>query len=349
MKKLLFFAALLLSTFTAHSQGWVWAKDAVGTGGSGGTNVIADGSGNVYVTGKYTGSIMLGSTVLTYDSSSTTPFGLFIVKYDSLGDVIWAKSIGVCDGAPPGFTIDKFSNIYLTDAYQDSINFGDVSLFSSCGVFLAKFDSSGHALWAKSSNCPVGFGPNAYSVALGTDSFCNIYMVGNYSGFALRFGSITLDTGSSSGSIFLFKFDSLGNPVWAHCESGGAGLGTQANALSVDKFNNIYISGQYSDTITFGSFHVSFGGQAMFLTKYDASGHVSWAKSVGTWWSNGIVLASDVFGNVFVSGQYDSSITFGTTTLTVSGQAIFLAKYDSSGNAIWAKGTSSVAGGSWLN
>ncbi len=331
-----------ICTHQANAQGWVWAKDAIGSGGSSGSNVKTDPFGNVYVIGIYTGAITFGATTLTYDSTYHQSFGTFFVKYDSFGNVLWAKNI---NSYYDYISIDKAGNIYVSGPYDSTLTLGSITL-NTCGgaIFIAKYNSAGNVLWAKTSGCvaepPVGV---IVSASIGTDSLCNVYVTGEYGGNPLTFGSITLTPTTSSSNLFLVKYDSSGNVIWAKGESGGLGLGTWVNSLSTDKYNNIYITGQFSDTITFGTTTLSVGGTEMFLVKYNASGDVLWAKTEGTWWSEGIVLTTDLHGNVYLSGQYDSSITFGATTLTVSGQAIFLAKYDTSGNPVWAKNTSAIS------
>ncbi|MGI8893958.1 MAG: T9SS type A sorting domain-containing protein, partial [Bacteroidia bacterium] len=58
----------------------------------------------------------------------------------------------------------------------------------------------------------------------------------------------------------------------------------------------------------------------------------------------------DLAGNIYITGTFGSSLTIGSTTLTNTGgifSDVFVAKYDNSGNVIWAKsagGTSSEGG-----
>ena len=71
-----------------------------------------------------------------------------------------------------------------------------------------------------------------------------------------------------------------------------------------------------------------------------------WAKKAGgTSNESGKSIAVDDNGNSYVTGYFYGSATFGTTTLTSSGDYdIFVAKLDSNGNWLWAKqagGTSS--------
>jgi len=64
-----------------------------------------------------------------------------------------------------------------------------------------------------------------------------------------------------------------------------------------------------------------------------------WAKQAGgTDYDEGMSIAVDANGNSYVTGSFKDSATFGTTTLTSSGDGdIFVAKMDSNGNWLWAK------------
>src|SRR4029077_7731002 len=86
------------------------------------------------------------------------------------------------------------------------------------------------------------------------------------------------------------------------------------------------------------------GSGDFFIAKYDSSGNVLWAKSsTGIGDELGFKITTDISGNIYVTGLYTSTVTFGNTTLMNSGaEDIFIVKYDASGNMLWAKS----AGGS---
>jgi hypothetical protein len=71
-----------------------------------------------------------------------------------------------------------------------------------------------------------------------------------------------------------------------------------------------------------------------------------WAKSAAGG-GEGLAVSSDTMGNAFITGIYGPTIIFGSTTLnSVFGSGdIYIAKYDPSGNFLWAKS----AGGSNLD
>ena len=80
------------------------------------------------------------------------------------------------------------------------------------------------------------------------------------------------------------------------------------------------------------------GSMDVFIVKYDASGNMLWAKGAGGGSNEeGYSLSTDVSGNIYLSGYFTQPSNFGTIKLTSAGQAdLFLAKYDPSGNVLWA-------------
>ncbi len=96
-----------------------------------------------------------------------------------------------------------------------------------------------------------------------------------------------------------------------------------------------------SDSITFGSYTLySANANNMFIVKYNLQTGVVWAKSANNGAEVGPQIAVDKFGNSYVTGWYkQSSPIFGKDTLPNFNYktAIYLVKYDLSGNVVWAK------------
>src|SRR5689334_9048239 len=75
-------------------------------------------------------------------------------------------------------------------------------------------------------------------------------------------------------------------------------------------------------------------------TAFAQSPNWSWAKSAaGSDWEQANSIATDASGNIYVAGWFQSPIiTFGSITLATHGvQDIFIAKYDKTGNVLWAQ------------
>ena len=135
----------------------------------------------------------------------------------------------------------------------------------------------------------------------------------------------------------------------------------------MDLNGNLYITGYFdSPLLIFGSTTLTNASQGqgdIFVVKYNASGNVLWAKSAGGWYIDvGNGIAVDANGSSYITGMFNSpSITFGNTVLTDSsgyfcggGQGcsdIFLVKYDSTGNVLWAQRAGGIDhdGGTGIN
>ena len=326
----------------AQAPNWAWAKSAGGTWDDRGNSIATDASGNVFMTGSFSSpTITFGTTTLTNNGNND----IFIVKYDANGNALWAKSAGGADNEW-GYSVatDAAGNTYITGAFASStITFGATTLTNSSSVgnsdiFIVKYDANGNALWAKSA----GGTWDDVGNSIATDAAGNAYITGGFSSPAITFGTTTL-TNSGDYDIFIAKYDTNGNVIWAKSAGGtdaDGGIG-----IVTDVAGNAYITGEFaSSTITFGATTLtnssSVGNSDIFIVKYDANGNALWAKSAGgadyEW---GCSVATDAAGNAYITGAfYSSTITFGTTSLTNYGIGnIFIAKYDSNGNVLWAK------------
>lgn len=339
--KTLFFSLFIQITFCCYPQtpSWQWAVSGEGIYEEKGMGITSDSDGNVLVTGFfYASSITLGSIVLT----NAGDHDIFIVKYDPSGNVLWAKSYGSTgsDKAMSIATNDK-GNIFLAGHFtSSSLSFGTIMLTNNGNydMFVAKFDSSGNALWAKSSggtNDDMGY-------AIATNDSGNVFVSGYFSSSSLSFGGDTL-TNIDSSDIFIVKYDSLGSALWAQ-SAGGAGMDYTYNSIAADRWGNIFITGFFSSPVlSLDTIDVSNAGKSdIFIAKYDATGKVLWAKSAGGTNDDACYdIATDTSGNAFITGYFSSaSISFDSITLqnNIPGfDRILIVKFDPSGNAVWAK------------
>ena len=315
-----------------------WAKNIGGTSTDYGFGIATDSSGNVYVIGRYTGNVTIGSTTL----DGTGNGDVFVAKYDTSGTDQWARSIG---GTGPdygyGIATDSSGNVFVTGRYRGgTITFAPDTTLTNAGpytddAFVAKYDTSGTVQWAR------GFGggdyDNGYGIA--TDSSGNVYVTGGFTG-SVTIGPGTTLTGSDFfENAFVAKYDTSGTVQWA---KGITGQFTTARGqgIATDSDGNVYVTGYYYPTATFapGTTLTSAGSNDVFVAKYDTSGTVQWAESIGgTGIDYGYGIATDSGGNVYVTGQYSGSVTIGSTTLPDTGSSdAFVAKYDTSGTVQWA-------------
>ena len=325
---------LLTAAIQAQTPAWIWAKSAGSAGTDNAFSIAAHSSGNTYVTGQFgAGSIAFGNTTL----SNAGSLDIFIVKYDASGAVLWAKSAGGkgFDGGY-GIAADSIGNCYVTGSFEDTISFGNVTLTAAGGadIFVAKYDAAGNLLWAKSAGGAMIDGGSSIAV----DRMGNSYVTGYYSG-NFMFGSAGL-TNSGYEDLFIAKYDPSGAVLWAK-GIGGSGKDISTD-IATDKAGNVYLTGWYNSmSLNFSGNTISNTGQNdIFIARLDPSGTVLWVKGAGGAGSDqSLSIAVDGGNNSVITGYYtNSSISFGASTLANSGgHDIFIARYDSTGAALWAK------------
>jgi hypothetical protein len=155
-----------------------------------------------------------------------------------------------------------------------------------------------------------------------------------------------IDHAPGAAGLFLAKFDSSGMVQWVRRVAGDV----RGEALSLDVGGNPHIAGGFAGSVVFGAGEANettlaaTGIEDIFVARYDSGGSVVWAKqSSGARLKEALGIAVDSAGNSYVAGRFDISMTFGAgeTTLTTGslfGEA-FVAAYDASGAALWARQT----------
>jgi hypothetical protein len=216
----LFFAvtAFLLAHAQAQMQ-WGWARNFGGVNNESPAAIAADSRNGLYVFGNFSGSITAGSNTLTSPGGSS----MYLVKYDTSGNVVWAKSFGSGgQDTAASITTDKNSNIIISGSFENSITFGSTVLTSSgaSDAFIAKLRSNGTVVWAKQFTGTISDkgGP------LKCDNQLNIYTVGAY-----RSNNFTIDGASFAApqpyNVYYCKLDSNGNRLWAKSTSSSSAFG----------------------------------------------------------------------------------------------------------------------------
>jgi len=322
---------------------FLWARRAGGVNSEFASGIAVDAAGNSYLTGYFSWTnASFGDVTLTNSGYGD----VFVAKYDSAGNVLWARGArGGLEDSGAGVAVDEAGNVYVTGFFESTnLSFDNVTITNSGDrdVFLAKHDTQGKVVWARAAG-----GTNYDSAnAIAVDVASNVFVTGVFLSPTISFGGRTL-TNSGGGDVFVAKYDSNGGLLWA--ERGGGNDADVGNGIAIDPAGNVYVTGDfYSGTARFGDLAITNthpGSSDMFLAKYDTGGNILWARAGGgsdNDFGKGVV--ADGVNSVFVTGSFNSPITSigGVLVTNIGGYDILLAKYDSSGNVLWAKG----AGGS---
>jgi integrase len=281
-------------------------------------------------------------------------------------NLLWAKrGGGSSTDTGQAIAVDSLQNSYVTGQFFGTATFGvgepnQTTLTASSGfnLFVAKYNPNGLLLWAK------GGGTFAAGFGIAVDASGNSYVTGTFTLTAI-FGpgeaNQTTLTSAGGSDVFVAKYNSNGALVWAKRAGGTAGTttGDTARSVAVDTSGNSYVTGQFLGTAIFGAGEpnqttltaFSSSDFDIFVAKYDLNGLLLWAKGAGGFaFEQGLGIAVDSSGNSFVTGSFESTgAVFGLgetnqTTLILAGSSdAFVAKYDSNGALVWAKGAGGVS------
>jgi len=309
-----------------------WVRSEGGTVSELGLGVTTDASGNVIVTGFFSGRPTFGGTVL----SSGGGTDMFLVKYDAFGTMLWVKSAGSPDTtAGWGVATDAAGNIYVTGRYQGTPTFGGTTLTNAGrdDIFVAKYDAGGNPLWAKSAG---GSGIDR-ARGIATDGSGHIIVGGRYQGTA-TFGSTTLNS-VGGDDIVVARYDGAGTVVRATSAGGPGNDRCWGVAVAGDGSNDVVMTGFFADSAMFDGVMVrGAGGADIFVAKYNSGGTVQWAwPGGGSGADTGWDIATDG-SDIYVVGSFSGTATIGSATLLSAGQQdIFVARYNGVGNLLWAR------------
>lgn len=354
MKKLSLITGLLFSCLM-HSQNptFQWVKSIGGATDENGVHSTMDGSGNIYTTGSFEGTVDFdpGSGISNLTSSGL--MDIFIQKLDANGNFIWAKRFGgVGDDISTAINHSTFGDIFITGNYEGVVDFNPGSGFNyqtsegGSDVFVQKLNVNGELGWVKS----IGGTLNDFGGMVKTDALGNVYLLQNYS------GAVDFDPGrddyvlTSSGGldICIEKLSPFGDLVWAKTIGGSSD--DYGSGLEVDNTGNVYVTGNFQGSVDFDpgtgiNLHVALGTKDLFVEKLNSNGTLEWVSCLGSSFGSSEVtsIALDLQGNPYTIGTFDGSITYpvpeaAPAILTSAGGSdVFIQKFNPYGEIIWMK------------
>jgi hypothetical protein len=323
------------------TPGYGW-QQVIGFGGQyedEGTSIVVDNANNIYITGSFKDTATFGNTILTSEGDSD----IFVAKIEPSGNWSWVHRVGgIQKDSSHSIALDKSGNTYITGSFSGRVVFNATTLTATAGsdIFVAKLNPSGYLVWATSAG---GIG-NSVAYGIAADSNNNAYITGSFRG-SVQFTTTILSSSIDKSDMFVAKINTSGQWVWA--KSSGSDQFATGRSVAVDSSNNIYVTGSfYSNSSAFGPTPItSLGLHDMFVTKLDSSGNWLWARRAGGGTqAGGTGVATDTFGNIYVTGNFSDSATFGTTTLTTASPSsgVFVSKLDSAGAWLWSKGSGEI-------
>lgn len=322
--------------------GLEWAHQVGGATGyeDQGRSICIDNEGSCYLTGSFIGTASFNDTTLiAFDNSSD----VFLIKYDPSGNRQWLKQIGG-KGIDNGNKViyDPNNNLYLLGTFGSDTIFcnEETRIYNNTygALALFKYDALGNLIDANIIAKYVV--DQAKNWGLIVDDFGNLYISGTFTYSEIK-GQLLTSTGLRD--IFMFKQDNEGKLIWLN-QIGGKG-DDYCNSMCYDGKNNLYITGQFQDSVYFGdhlilsSNLVNFDGLTdIYVAKIDTAGEVKWVTKGGDM-NNDQAFDMDISSQneIYVIGRFEDSLIYNNQNIVSNGlYDIYISKFDSLGNHIYS-------------
>lgn len=329
---------------------FVWALGIGGVQADAAYCLKVDASGNVLVSGVYTGTVDFDPGPGTYTLGGGQGNG-FLLKLDPLGNFIWAKSFaGIGDDLVYSIALDGAGNIHLSGYFNFTVDFdpgpGVYNLTAiSSDAFVCKLDAAGNFLWAGR----MGGNSSDFAIGVAVDASGNVYTAGgfrNSADFDPGAGTFTMTSGGVALGLangFITKLDAAGNFIWAlgYLGTGYCDFGNIAIAPGGD----LVATGYYKGGIDFDpgaatSVTVSTGLLDAFVTRLSPSGIPFWTAFIGGPGDQIMYGCTvDPAGNIYTAGHFTGTSDFdpgvGVSSIASAGALdIFVQQLDGLGNLV---------------
>jgi hypothetical protein len=287
-----------------------------------GIDIMADNTGNSFVTG-WASSSNFPTTPGAYDTSINGGFfgDIFVLKFDQNGSApIYSTFIGGNgNDIGIGIVIDPAGNAYVA-GQTDSSNFPftqgafDTSFNGTHDAVILKLNSTGSALIYSTF-----IGGNQWEVGfdIAIDATGNVFVTGSTSSANFPTTPNAFDTIISDLDCFVVKLDQNGTSLIYSTLVGGSGM-EEGYGIVYDSKGNITITGitRSSDFPTSSNAHdrIYSGNGDAFVFKLNWNGtQLLYSTFVGRRSTDiGWAITMDPQGNAFVTGKTDSK-NFPTT------------------------------------
>jgi len=271
---------------------------------------------------------------------------------------LWTDTLGGSGlDSPTDITVDNSGDILFTGIFEGTVDFNTESktAVGSHDVFVTKLNQNGAHEWTRT------FGGNLADSgqSIAVDSANNIYVTGSFFATVDFDPSDGIDEHTSNGSsdIFLTKLDPDGQYQWTL--TFGAEGWDKGNALDLDSAGNIFLSGEFNDTVDFdpsanSDEHTAVANSDIFITKINYDGTYGWSQTFGgNGYETSLAMAIDSAGSVYATGRFELSVDFdprstlpshNNTKISNGSFDFFITKFNTFGTFSWIR---TVGGEGW--
>ncbi len=298
-----------------------WVKTAGGDSNDVFNSMTLDNSGNIYTCGSFRRNIKAGSTTLI--SQNLYSESVF-VKYDSNGNVLWAKNT-IGDGAnvANGIAFDKNGHVVAAGFFTGTLNYSGkqtISFTPSYDIYVLKLDADGNAAWLTKD----GSASEDAAYAIACDNNGNSYITGYVGGPGIFGDKSTNFRGWND--LFVARHNADGSCAWVR-DGGGFKLDLGL-AITTDATNNLFVTGMFESNASFGSYTVTETDRGILLLSYNQNGDLLWVDKAGGKNPDYGLDVAEYNGSLYVTGYYTYQCFFDSIQIDIGyNNDLFLAKY----------------------
>ena len=288
----LVFIAVLCATINAQIN-VLWESRFTSTGFNPdtGKELAIDAVGNVYVTGTSYTSVANGFDIVT-------------IKYDALGNQLWATPFNGSGSAldqARDIAVDAAGNVYVTGS--------TTSTGSNTDYITIMYNSLGVQQWATVYNGTSSGFDEAYSIAI--DNIGNSYVTGSS------------DAGAQGTNFITIQYNSTGAQQWATSYNGPGNNLDAATQIKLDATFNVYVT---------GSSDGGASGLDIATIMYNNAGAQQWVSRF-----NGALNLFDVPEALFIDNLNNVYVAGGTYGGVATENDYVTIKINSTGTQQWTQ------------
>ncbi|MFN8393725.1 MAG: T9SS type A sorting domain-containing protein [Bacteroidia bacterium] len=325
----------------------VWATCIGSTGVDEAKGVDVDAAGNIYITGRFTGTVDFNPGNGTANTTSMGPNDIFVLKLTANGAYAWHRTWGSTSyNEGTAIQVDG-SRVTMTGYIKGTVDLNPTAgtqmvstPANSDDIIVVTLDDQGNYIWGAA----FGGVENDFAYAVNRNGFGGVVVTGTMQDtvdFEPGTGVTNLVADPGVTSAFILNLDANGALVWArqiNTTDLASGYG-----IDVDADGDVYVAGACNGIIDFdpgsvSNIHAS-AGYDCWLAVYTAAGNYrnawAWGSTSGDY-AYGLGISPK--GDVYVAGGYEGTVDFdptanGAWNITAGGMAdAFISRFDTSGN-----------------
>jgi len=307
-----------------------------GTGEDTVQDVSVDSSGNIGITGGFTGTVDFNPGSGVSEATSLGEKDVYVLRLDQTRAFDWIRTWGGTGrDYGTGITHDASGNVFVCGVFSETVNFNPAGsdTFTSGGdldSFVTILEFNG--LYVKTMTWGSAGTDRSGDIAL--DASTNIFVCGDI------YGEVDFDPGTGvamsdfayHSDPYINALDSGGNHLWFAQWDGN--LTDMGNGIACDTSGNVYVTGYFHNGMT-----GPFDDYYLYIRQYSGAGVLGWEnlwEASPTFKGRGQAITVDEDDFIYATGLFHGTADFdpgtGVDTRISEGEwDAFLLRFDNSG------------------